>query len=231
MKAKMLSLILLTVSAGAAHVFADADVTSSLRRVDLVNAPTPSTTKSTTATSGVFNDSVADSGGSSDTATSGSADQNTDIQPLVFGGSGSAAIVRHTESPSIVLAGSSVLIYFTTSTFHDWSLGGSLSAETNGGYAYTTLQNLDTLAYVFSKETTVGNPSVNLADSGLLVPGHYQFYMEAQASGINGGDVDTSAEFQNAFFTLTPTDTPEPTSLGLLAIGSGIFLLRRRKYH
>jgi hypothetical protein len=211
--------------------FASVTVNSGDRSVILNNAPSAVTSQSSNTTSGPYIDNVADSGGSDTTATSGTADQNTDIQALIFGGSGSAHVTGHTGSPNNLAGRSRYSITITTDTYYDWFITGSLSINLDGGsgISYVALDDNNTFSSVFFQQKTGGFGSDAVNSSGLLAPGFYTFEIFAQANGTNGGNAFATAGFENLTLTLRPSEVPEPASLSILAIGAGALMMRRRK--
>jgi hypothetical protein len=247
MKTPMVALCAcLVLAVGSERLFADVNVDSATRSVTLTNTPN-SNSDSVTTTSGTYTKDLTDSGGSDNSFTQGEASQTTDIEPLVFRGDGHAFVDTSPQSPSGATAESLYQVNFTTDTFYTWTTSGSLTRLVDGGSSVAVAQfhdithNADLLLKVNGSTS-----AMDITGTGLIGPGSYFITFSADAFGANtalsagnsfavsssisvaGGFADAHAGYEDVALKLVP-QTPEPASLGVLALGALGLLIRRRR--
>jgi hypothetical protein len=217
---------------------ADPTVDTATRSLLLQGTPNGPKSDSSSATSGVYNQSLTDGALGQDPRPDGTVSQNTDIQPLIFGGDGHAEV--HGTPNDAASGDSQFNIQFTTTQSYTYFLGGSLSKSVDGGFAFA-LATLNGPGVALNFSTLSSSP-VDLTSTGTMGPGTYTFLLEANAgfdsvdfaSNLPPGPVlgtfyDDNADFTNATLTLRPLGTPEPASLAILGMSASVLLLRRRR--
>jgi hypothetical protein len=231
MKFTAVKICALLVSAITSPVMAGLNVTYAQRIVRTDNAPNATQLDLNLTTSGPYSKTFDDSGGSGSTATSGHADQTSDIQPFVFSGSGHASVIGHPGSPDFLIASTEMTIDFTTDTYYSYASLGTIFAATDGGAgtAAMSLQNRDNGIYEFYFLRGAQPGSLDCSASGFIITGNYRFFLYAHTNGSLGNNADADANFENASITFTSIDTPEPASLSLLAFGAIPLVTRRRR--
>jgi hypothetical protein len=116
------------------------------------------------------------------------------------------------------------------------SMSGSASPTSAGTYTYTAPANLelspDTHYFVvLTAGTTVANDAFAWSDTSIASPGYNSYHWGGEVSFAQSSDGlnwnFTSGTYGQ--FALNATAVPEPSSFFLISLGSGMFLLVRRK--